>query len=65
MFMLMGFRMGRTTMRQLLDDRSRDYRYYAEKGWLESDYYYPTRLGMLKKAAGKFFDSMAVRKSLA
>jgi hypothetical protein len=37
----------------------------AEKGWLESDYYYPTRLGMLKKAAGKFFDSMAARKSLA
>jgi multimeric flavodoxin WrbA len=51
-FMLMGFRMGRTTMRQMLDDGSCDYRYYAEKGWFESDYYYPTRLGPLKKVAG-------------
>lgn len=67
MFMLMGFRMGRTSMRQMLDDSSRDYRYYAEKGWFESEYYYPTRLGMLKKLAGNLVDSMAptVRKMLA
>ena len=39
--------------------RSVDYRYYADKGWFESDYYYPTRLGALKKAAGHLFDSMA------
>ena len=58
-FMLMGFRMGRTSIRQLLDDRSRDYTYYAEKGWLESDYFYPTHLSPLKKAAGKLFDRMA------
>jgi multimeric flavodoxin WrbA len=65
--MLMGFRMGRTSIRQTLDDRSRDYRYYAEKGWLESDYFYPTHLGPLKKAAGNLFDSMAptVLKMLA
>jgi multimeric flavodoxin WrbA len=59
LFRLMVFRMGRSTMRQLLDDSSRDYRYYAEKGWFESDYFYPTRLGPLKKAAGYVFDSMA------
>jgi multimeric flavodoxin WrbA len=64
---LMVFRMGRTTMIEMLDDRSRDYRYYAEKGWLESDYYYPTRPGALMKAAGNLFDSMAttVRNMLA
>ena len=67
LFMLMGFRMGRTTVRQMLDDRSRDYSYYAEKGWFESDYFYPTRLGALKKVAGHLFDSMAptLRKMLA
>jgi multimeric flavodoxin WrbA len=59
LFMLMGFRMSRTTIRQMLDDSSRDYRYYAEKGWFESDYFYPTRLGVLKKVAGNLFDSMA------
>ena len=53
---LMIFRMGRTTIRQMLDDRSLDFRFYSEKGWFESDYYYPTRLGMLKGAAGKLFD---------
>ena len=67
LFMLMGFRMGRSTIRQMLDDSSRDYSYYAEKGWLESDYFYPTRLGPLKKVAGHLFDSMAplVRKMLS
>jgi hypothetical protein len=59
MFMLIAFRMGRSTMIELLDDRSLDYRYYAAKGWLTSDYYYPVQLGLFKKAAGKLFDKMA------
>jgi len=53
---LWGFRYARTSMGLLLNDRSRDYRYYKEKGWFESDYYYPVRLGALKKAAGSLFD---------
>ena len=67
LFMLMGFRMGRTTVKQMLDDKSRDYRYYAEKGWFKSDYFYPTRLGVLKKIVGNLFDSMTplVRKMLS
>jgi len=65
LLMLAVFRTFRSMIRQASDDSTRDYRYYAEKGWLESDYYYPTRLGMLKKVAGKFFDSMAVRKMAA
>jgi multimeric flavodoxin WrbA len=67
MFKLMLFRMGRTTIKQKLDDSSRDYRYYADKGWFDSDYYYPTRLGLLKKIAGNIFDSTAntVRNMLA
>ncbi len=64
---LMGFRMSRTSIRLELDDRSRDYAHYQEKGWFESDYFYPTRLGALKKVAGSFFDRMAptVRAMLA
>ena len=66
-FMLVGFRMGRTTIIQELDERSRDYRYYAENGWLTSDYYYPIRLGPLKKVAGVLFDRMTptIRKMIA
>ena len=55
---LMFFRMGRTKVRLELDDSFRDYTYYADKGWLESDYYYPTRLGAPKKGVGKLFDSI-------
>ena len=67
MFMLMGFRMGRTTVYQELDNASQDYRYYAEKGWLESDYFYPVQLDPFKKAAGILFDRMVpiIRKMIA
>lgn len=56
LFKLMAFRMGRTSMRLELDNTSYDYRYYNDKGWFESDYFYLTRLGVLKKAAGHLFD---------
>jgi len=61
LFKLWAFRYARTSIRLLLDDRSRDYRYYKDKGWFEADYYYPTHLGVLKKAAGSLFDSIASR----
>jgi len=57
--MLMVFRIARSSIRQAHDDGSRDYKYYTEQGWFESDYYYPTRLGPLKKVAGMLIDSMA------
>jgi len=56
---LMLFRMGRTKMRLMLDDSFRDYTYYRDKGWFESDFYYPARMGLLKKGAGKLFDTMS------
>jgi multimeric flavodoxin WrbA len=62
---LMLFRLGRTKMRLELDDSFRDYTYYTDKGWFESDYYYPTRLGVLKKGAGKLFDWMSARMTRA
>jgi len=63
----MGFRMGRSSIRQMLDDTSLDYRYYAKMGWFESDYFYPTQLGPLKKAAGRLFDRITptIRKMIA
>lgn len=61
LFKLMAFRMARTSIGLMLDDSSRDYTYYKDKGWFESDYYYPTRLGALKKVAGSLFDSIAMR----
>jgi hypothetical protein len=61
LFKLMGFRMARTSMRLELDDANYDYRYFKDEGWFESDYFYPTRLGVLKKAAGSLFDLIQAR----
>lgn len=53
---LMAFRMGRTSIKLMLGEDKRDHTYYRDHGWFESDYYYPTHLGPLKKAAGVLFD---------
>ena len=60
-FKLMTFRLGRTSIRLELDESSRDYTYYEEKGWFESDYYYPIRLSPVKKVAGGLFDWLGAR----
>ena len=60
---LMGFRMGRTSIRLELDENSLDFRHYRDKGWLESDYFYPTRLSPLKKAAGHLFESIQANRT--
>lgn len=55
-FRLMLFRMSRTIIKEILDEQSRDYCYYNEKGWFESHYYYDTSLGFIKNWSGNFFD---------
>ena len=55
-FRLMMFRLARTSIKEILDEKYRDYSYYKEKGWFESDYYYDASVGLVKKLAGVFFD---------
>lgn len=61
LFGLMIFRMARTSRKIMLNEDFRDYTYCREKGWFESDYYYPVKLNPLNKMAGKLFDVIAVR----
>lgn len=63
---LMMFRMSRSIIKRL-GPAYADYQYYAEKGWFESDFYYPTTLSALKKSAGSLFDRMAptIQKMMA
>ncbi len=42
----------------------RDHAYYRDQGWLESDYYYPSRLGVIKRGTGAFFDWITTRAKL-
>jgi hypothetical protein len=52
-------------MRMMLDETSRDFTYYRDKGWFEADYFYPTRLGVLKKATGSLVDSIIAARTIA
>ena len=60
---LMIFRGARTSMRLMKSETEPDYRYYRDKGWFESDFYYPTRMNLLKRAAGNLFDLTASRRA--
>jgi len=61
LFKLMIFRMSRTSAKLVLNEDYRDYTYYKEKGWFESDYYYPVKLSPFKRLTGRFFDWMATQ----
>lgn len=56
---LMIFRMSRTSVKTIANEMYRDYHYFKEKGWFESDYYYDVSLGFIKKPVGRFFDFLA------
>ncbi len=62
---LAAFRFARTKMRLEQVHDSRDYAYYVEKGWFETDYWYPTRLGALKQGVGVLVDSLSAGMSRA
>ncbi|HAF62821.1 MAG TPA: NADPH-dependent FMN reductase [Anaerolineaceae bacterium] len=60
-YRLMMFRFQRTGMKGLQDDHYKDYRYFKEQGWFESDYFYPVSLSVFKKVAGSLFDRLGRR----
>lgn len=58
LFKLMIFRLSRTSMSIMLNDNFKDYRYYQDKGWFESNYYYPVKLNAFKKIIGHMADNL-------
>ncbi len=60
---LLGFRMARTSIRLEQPADRPDPTYFREHGWFDSDYWYPTRLGPLKRLAGAGFDRLAAVSS--
>jgi multimeric flavodoxin WrbA len=60
---LWAFRTARTSIRLEQPEDWRDHAYYRDRGWFESEYFYPAHLGPLKRAAGAAFDRMAARRS--
>lgn len=62
-FKLMLFRMSRSSIQKSLNEEYKDYRYYREKGWFESGYYYPVKLNLFKKLLGNIFDKIGTQMS--
>ncbi len=62
---LIGFRMARTSIPLEQPEDRPDPAYYRDHGWNESGYYYPTKLGPLKRAVGAVADRIAARSSRA
>lgn len=62
-FNLLVFR-GARTFHKYAGDDNKDFKYYNGKGWLESDYYYPIKLGIFKKLIGKSLDSFNKKMTL-
>ena len=58
---LMLFRLSRSSIRAMLNDTCRDYRYFKEKGWFQSPFYYTTRIGPVKGLAGRLGDFLGER----
>ena len=56
LFALAMFRMSRTGIKLNAPQDKRDWAYYRDQGWFESDYYYATDLGLFKRAVGALSD---------
>lgn len=59
LFQLVAFRFGRTLVNKKANPGSLDYRYFAERGWLKSEYYYATQLNPAQRLFGTLVDSIA------
>ena len=55
------FRMGRNSVRIELAETDADYKYYAARGWFDSPYFHPTRLGVVKTSVGRLADAYFAR----
>ncbi len=63
LFKLMMFRMSRTGINLNAPRDKKDWAYYRDKGWFESDFYYPVRLGPVKRVLGSVFDWLGAHVS--
>ena len=59
LFDLMIFRLSRSGIKAQLGEDYKDYVFYKDMGWFESDFFYPVKLNPVKKLSGKLFDAIA------
>lgn len=58
---LIIFRMVRSMKPYMKDGFKRDYEYFKENGWMESDYYYEIKLNPFNKIIGALVDKQGIR----
>ncbi len=57
LFQLILFRLTRSSMKYFKEALEPDKKYYENKGWFTSQYYYPVRIGYTKRLLGAIIDS--------
>ncbi|MBI9108277.1 MAG: flavodoxin family protein [Spirochaetales bacterium] len=60
-FEMLMFRLGRTRIKMMLDESYRDFIFYRDKGWFESEFYYPVKITFVKKIFGDAIDSVMTK----
>ena len=55
------FRLSRTRIRTMLNEEYRDFTWYRDEGWFESDFYFPVRLTLSARVVGTLVDRLAGR----
>ena len=55
------FRMSRSSIKTMLNEKYRDYEYFKKNGWFDSDFYYPVKINILEKMFGYIFDKISVK----
>lgn len=63
-FQMMIFRATRSSMKYFDEALEPDKKYYENKGWITSDYYYPVRIGVLKRLVGNLIDFMIKKMAM-
>lgn len=58
LFQMMIFRATRSSMKYFDEALEPDKKYYENNGWITSEYYYPVRIGVLKRLVGNLIDFM-------
>lgn len=59
------FNFGRASVAAELGPGDRDFDYYRDKGWFESDYFYETNIGALKRAFGRMIEHFVAGRAEA
>jgi multimeric flavodoxin WrbA len=61
LFEFIMFRIFRTRIKYMLNSKFRDYAFYRNQGWFETDFYFPVKFGFFRKILGRICDRITTQ----